>query len=122
MVQEDEPWRSMFAWLVSLRISQQDARKYADALRAFGFDDMQSLHEVRAATGKTQGTMRIDMLLKKPSTMYLYHNQRWIVSCERLFKTGTNLDQVHVQCVIRAASVLPSDAFAPIAPKIAVYS
>lgn len=38
---------SVLAWLMSLRIREEDARKYAEALLARGFDDVQSLQEVR---------------------------------------------------------------------------
>lgn len=48
---EDELFRSVVAWLVSLRIPRQDAGEYASALREFGFDDMQSLQEVGATGG-----------------------------------------------------------------------
>lgn len=48
---EDELFRSVVAWLVSLRIPRQDAREYASALREFGFDDMQSLQEVGGTGG-----------------------------------------------------------------------
>lgn len=38
---------SVFAWLISLRISSKDAQGYTTALVALGFDDVLSLQEVR---------------------------------------------------------------------------
>lgn len=37
----------LFSWLTSLRISSEDAREYTNALVALGFDDLQSVREVR---------------------------------------------------------------------------
>ena len=44
----DEGRGLLFSWLTSLRISAEDAREYTNALVALGFDDLQSIREVRA--------------------------------------------------------------------------
>lgn len=46
--QHDEGRGLLFSWLTSLRISSEDAREYTNALVALGFDDLQSIREVRA--------------------------------------------------------------------------
>lgn len=46
--QHDEGRGLLFSWLTSLRISSEDAREYTNALVALGFDDLQSIREVRS--------------------------------------------------------------------------
>lgn len=46
--EQDEHQQSMLSWLVSLRIPREQAKVYVDALLALGFDDIQSLQEVRS--------------------------------------------------------------------------
>lgn len=46
--QHEEGRDLLFSWLTSLRISSEDAREYTNALVALGFDDLQSIREVRA--------------------------------------------------------------------------
>lgn len=69
---------SLLDWLISLRITHEDAREYTVSLTDLGFDDLQSLQEVSGAYHYLENTkdirfspsdMDLEYVLLVPATM-----------------------------------------------------